>query len=119
MRRLFLILSFSETNEFFSQVKLVICTSIYEGFPNTFLQAWANNVPVITTFDPSGLVKSNGLGEVCINIEEFVESINRFMAEDNYYEQIESNIKKYFLKAHNSDFQYNRLNKKFNLSQIK
>lgn len=111
--------SFDKTNAFFSQVKLVLCTSKYEGFPNTFLQAWANNIPVITTFDPSDLVKTHGLGDTCNSIEEFVESIKHFMTDDNYFKQIENNITKYFSEAHNSDFQYNRLIQKFNLSQNK
>ena len=111
--------SYSETNVFFSQVKLVLCTSIYEGFPNTFLQAWANNVPVITTFDPSNIVQKHRLGAVCKSIDEFVDSINNFMLNDNFYNEVKDNIRQYFNKAHNSDFQYDRLNQEFNLSKIK
>ena len=111
--------TFDETNTFFSQVKLVICTSKYEGFPNTFLQAWANNVPVITTFDPSNIVQKHKLGAVCKTVDEFVDSINNFTSNDDFYKEIKNNIVQYFSEAHNSDFQYNRLNQEFNLSKIK
>ncbi len=42
----------------------LICTSDYEGFPNTFLEAWRCGLPIITTFDPDDLVADRELGIV-------------------------------------------------------
>ena len=33
--------SFFNTTEYFAKAKYVLCKSEYEGFPNTFLQAWS------------------------------------------------------------------------------
>jgi glycosyltransferase involved in cell wall biosynthesis len=41
----------------------IVSTSLWEGMPNVFLEAWSRRVPVLTlAFDPDGLVASRGLG---------------------------------------------------------
>ena len=41
---------------------VLCCTSDYEGFPNTFLEAWAHGVPVVSTVDLDGLLQDQALG---------------------------------------------------------
>lgn len=53
----------------------LICTSRFEGFPNTFLEAWSHGVPVLTSVDPDGLVAGRGLGSAVRTTEEFVTAV--------------------------------------------
>ncbi|MEM9056867.1 MAG: glycosyltransferase, partial [Pseudomonadota bacterium] len=53
---------YAEVNEYFHRTRVFVNTSDSEGFPNSFLQAWVRAVPVISFFDPDGLIASRGLG---------------------------------------------------------
>src|SRR5690606_27779037 len=47
----------------------LLCTSEFEGFPNTFLEAWSRGVPVVSTLDPDGLIGANLLGFTASSID--------------------------------------------------
>lgn len=51
--------------QLYKDASMLCCTSTLEGFPTTFLEAWSFNKPVVTTFDPDGVVQQHGLGVVC------------------------------------------------------
>lgn len=101
-------LPFKEVNELFRICKIFVCTSQIEGFPNAFLQAWANSKPVITTFDPSGIVKKEGLGLVVhdtAELENAVKAINNEVS----YRQMQNNISRYFRESHNVQKAFSKL----------
>jgi len=103
------------TNSLFAKAKIFFCTSETEGFPNTFLQAWSNNIPVITTFDPSDVVKNENLGIVVSNIEELNNATNKLLKDADLYHHIQENIQAYFNETHNPQNNFEKLINKFNL----
>lgn len=99
--------SFNEVNKYFTQARCLICTSTVEGFPNTFLQAWSNNIPVLTTFDPSGRVAKYGLGRFVTDFEQMNSAVPRMFAEK--YSIMQESIKSYFSTNHNVKIRYEEL----------
>jgi len=85
-----------------------VCTSEYEGFPNTFLQAWSNNVPVISTVDPSDVIKEYKLGLVVNTEAELLAATNTLLSDNSLYDEIQKNIKQYFELNYDSQTQYEK-----------
>jgi glycosyltransferase involved in cell wall biosynthesis len=54
---------------------VLVNTSSVEGFPNAFLEAWNNGVPVVTFNDVDGIIRQEGVGTVCTSIDEMVVAI--------------------------------------------
>lgn len=55
-------LPYDDVNAYMARSKVLLNTSTVEGFPNTFLQAWAREVPVVSFFDPDDTIGTEGLG---------------------------------------------------------
>jgi glycosyltransferase involved in cell wall biosynthesis len=65
--------------------RALISTSSMEGFPNTFIEAWANGVAVFSLFvDPGGIIERAGLGYVAKgNIPELIACMSESVKPNN------------------------------------
>ena len=73
---------YQEVNDYFARSRIFVNTSDSEGYPNSFLQAWVRGVPVVSFFDPDGLIKSRGLGAVPCDLNKMEDSLRRLLADD-------------------------------------
>ena len=80
----------TELLQLYRDSQLLCCTSDLEGFPTTFLEAWSFHKPVVTTFDPDGVVKTHGLGKVC-EPQELQEALQSLVADKNEYDRLREN----------------------------
>lgn len=102
-------LGFDRTNALVAQSRILACTSEFEGFPNTFLQAWAYTLPVVSTVDPSNVIERNNLGKVVKDKEEFCETVKCLLENVEDYGDICKSINDYFLSNHSPDINFSKL----------
>jgi glycosyltransferase involved in cell wall biosynthesis len=70
-----------DANQLLEQSHLLLNTSKWEGFPNTFIQAWMRSVPVITLgVNPEGLLDDSYLGFSHDSVNDAADSIRRLFA---------------------------------------
>jgi len=84
----------------YQKSSILCCTSTYEGFPNTYLEAWSYGIPVITTIDPDDVIKNNQLGFHVATPKEFIFSIRELLGNLFKWEAFSKNSISYYLQNH-------------------
>jgi glycosyltransferase involved in cell wall biosynthesis len=74
-------LPYADVNRYFARAKVFLNTSDIEGFPNTFLQAWARRVPVVSFFDPDQTIVREGLGLRPADEEEMIAALTALLGD--------------------------------------
>ncbi len=93
---------FHQIAPYFTKAKIFINTSLREGFPNVFLQAWQNATPVISlNVDPDQVIIKHSIG-VCTkgDLSLFIDSINKFMTNKEFTKKTGRLAKKYISEEH-------------------
>ena len=86
--------------ELYRNASLLCCTSSYEGFPNTFLEAWSCGLPVVSTIDPDNLIDVRRLGVVATDTAALVSAISNLTQSPDNWSEMSKNARQYYLENH-------------------
>jgi hypothetical protein len=90
-----------EVNALFESADLLVNTSDYEGFSNTFIQAWMRRVPVASLHvDPDGLLSRGGLGVVSHTEEQLYRHVTGLINSPEKRAEIGARARVYALSHH-------------------
>ena len=100
-------------DEMYRQSAILLCTSSTEGFPNTFLEAWSRARPVVSTFDPDGLIAERGLGVAAVDVPGLIAGLRGLLASPERWHQASRNAYRYCMENHTVDAVMPRLERIF------
>lgn len=89
--------------EFYKRAGALCCTSDYEGFPNTFLEAWSHGVPVVSTVDPDNLIATKGLGKVGRDVSELAVGLRQVLDSPDSWRKASESARAYYVQNHAVD----------------
>lgn len=88
-------LPFAEVEPWFDRARVFVNTSIYEGMPNTFLQAWARGVPTVATVDVDAPVQ-----RVVSDMDGLVQEVEKAFADPSAGERCREHYERNHAPAH-------------------
>jgi glycosyltransferase involved in cell wall biosynthesis len=89
--------------DYYRSARVLLCTSLSEGFPNTFLEAWSCGTPVVSTVDPDGIVQRRGLGSVAGTIAAVGDALRGCERDHSRWCTYSANGLKYVRQYHDAD----------------
>ncbi len=93
----------SEMEAFYSRCKLLCSTSIAEGFPNVYIEAWGMGIPVLASFDPDGVIQASDAGWVRGSVQEFIDVLQALSEDDTLWEKASIASQKHYDESHTMD----------------
>jgi glycosyltransferase involved in cell wall biosynthesis len=94
-------LSQADVNALLEHTDLLVNTSDYEGFSNTFIQAWMRRVPVVSLrVDPDRLLSRGGLGAVTGTEDSLFGCVAVLLDDPDKCAEIGARARRYALEHH-------------------
>ncbi len=91
---------YSQVAQHFAGARVFVNTSEFEGFPNTFLQAWSRAIPSVSFFDNGSRVDNLPVTRCVRDVEEMAAVISEWMSDDVSWKTAGTRAQAYFNGQH-------------------
>src|SRR5581483_7749442 len=85
---------------YFNRARVFVNTSRFEGFPNTFLQAWARGVPTVSFVDTGSRRGLEPIYAVVRDVSAAVQEIGRLMLDDDHWQAASARCRMHYWTHH-------------------
>lgn len=93
-------LPFAEADRHFDGARVMVNTSEYEGFPNTFLQAWSRGVPTVGFVDTGSRRDGEPVYAIARDVDDACRQVERLMGEDLHWRAASKRALEHFNEHH-------------------
>ncbi len=93
-------LPLAQVEPWFDRARALVLTSVYEGMPNVFLQAWARGVPVVSTVDVGVAAPAN---TVIADAAQAAVEVERLFSEPARWARASDAARSYFQSTHSPE----------------
>ena len=93
-------LPLARVETYFDQARVLVNTSLHEGMPNTFLQAWARGVPTVAFIDTGARLRSAPLYPVVGEMDEATAEVERLFTDEAHWQRVSMRCREYFGSTH-------------------
>lgn len=94
---------YHDVNAFYERARVFVNTSESEGFPNSYLQAWRRGTPVVTFFDPDGVISRHGLGLAVDTLGEMAREAAQLASHREAWAPASERSQQYVQERHGDD----------------
>ena len=103
-----------EVNKRLSEGHIFVNTSRYEGFPNTYIQAWLREVPVVSlSFDPDDILVREKIGFHSKTFRKLVSDVSTLVENKSLREEMGKRASQYAEKNYTANKMVDKLVKLF------
>ncbi len=106
-------LGLDEVEGWFDRGRVLVNTSVYEGMPNTFLQAWARGIPTVATVDVGARLDGKEIYKKIQNPDEGAAEIERLFGDQLHWARSSARCREYFDRSHSGTEVLSRYEKLF------
>ncbi len=94
-------LAHDEVNELLAKSHLFVNTSTQEGFPNTFIQSWMREMPVVSlSVDPDDILETKKIGVHAVTEERLIDAVRDLMTKPTKREEYAQRAKEHVEEKH-------------------
>lgn len=99
-----------KVNELLARSHIFVNTSTYEGLPNTFVQSWMREVPVVSMLlDPDDILTKQKVGFISGSFEQMVRDVRSLLENPSLRDEMGKRARKYALEHHSLEKNMGRL----------
>jgi glycosyltransferase involved in cell wall biosynthesis len=94
---------FNEAEQAFNGARVFLNTSEYEGFPNTFLQAWSRGIPSVGFIDTGSRRDGEPVYDSARDVGEATWKLERLMRDDIQWQLMSQRVQGHYRDTHSVD----------------
>jgi glycosyltransferase involved in cell wall biosynthesis len=93
----------ADVEQHFDAASVFVNTSVGEGFPNTFMQAWSRGIPTVSFFDPMASQDGAPVGVVVSDVDAMAREVAKLKSHPDRWSETGDRARRYVAARHSAD----------------